>query len=95
MKNFLFVALFGLALIFSSCGADQATVDAMSDDMCKIMEKYNPEDISSMMSVATELMELTQKEGYGSVTESQLNKTMGEKCPEGFKKFEDLSKAGQ
>ncbi len=92
MKNLLFVALFAFALLFSSCGADQATVDAMADDMCNIMEKYNPEDISSMMDVATEMMELSSKEGYGSVSEAQMKSAMEAKCPEGYKKFEEMSK---
>ena len=91
MKKLLFVALFGLALIFSSCGADQATVDAMADDMCKIMEKYDPEDISSMMDVASEMMDLSSKEGYGSVSQSQLEKAMKENCPEGLKKMQEMT----
>jgi hypothetical protein len=90
MKNLLFVALFGLALIFSSCGADQATVDAMADDMCKIMEKYNPEDPMTALDIITPMTELTEKEGYGSVTQAQLEKAMEEKCPEGLKKMKEM-----
>jgi hypothetical protein len=91
MKNLLFVALFGLALIFSSCGADQATVDACADDMCKIMEKYNPEDPMSALDIIGPMTELMEKDGYSGVTEPQLKKAMGEKCPEGLKKMEDMT----
>ena len=95
MKNLLFVAFFGLALIFSSCGADQATVDAMADDMCKIMEKYNPEDPMSALDIITPMTELSSKEGYGSVTEAQLKSAMESKCPEGAKKMEEMMNPGE
>ncbi len=95
MKNLFFVAIFGLALIFSSCGADQATVDAMADDMCKIMEKYNPEDPMSALDILTPITELGDKEGYGSVSQAQLEKAMEEKCPEGFKKYQDMMSGAQ
>jgi PBP1b-binding outer membrane lipoprotein LpoB len=95
MKNLLFVALFGLALIFSSCGADQATVDAMADDMCKIMEKYNPEDPMTMLDISSEMLDLQSKDGYGSVTETQMMDAMKEKCPEGAEKMQSILDMGK
>jgi hypothetical protein len=90
MKNLLFVSVFAFALLFSSCGANQATVDAMSSDMCKIMVKYNPDDITSLLDVSSEIMALKEKEGYGSVSDTQLLDAMNKNCPEGAKKLQSI-----
>jgi hypothetical protein len=90
MRNLLFVALFAFALLFSSCGANQETIDSMSGDMCKIMDKYNPEDVTTLIDVSTEIVNLKGKEGYNSVSESQLMEAMKKSCPEGAKKMQSI-----
>jgi len=94
MKNLLFVALFAVALLFSSCGADQATVDAMCDDMCELMEKYNPEDPMTLLDITTDMLDLQTKEGYSSVSEAQMMSAMKEKCPEGAEKMQGILDMG-
>lgn len=88
MKKLLFAALFAGSLVFSSCGADQATVDAFANDMCATMEKYNPDDLNSMMEVAGEMMEIATK--YSDVSDAQVKEAMEAKCPEGYKKMMEM-----
>jgi hypothetical protein len=87
-KILLAIAVVGL---FGACSsADQATVDAMADDMCAVMDKMDPEDPMSLLEVAGDMMEVAAKEEYGTVSEKQFRDAMGAKCPDGLKKFEDL-----
>ncbi len=95
MKNLLMIALFAVAVLFTSCGADQKTVDAMTNDMCTIMEKYNPDDVTTLLTVSTDMMNLKDKAGYDKVSESQLMDAMKKKCPEGAKKMQSILDMGK
>ena len=97
MKKFVYVSLFALASAFlTSCGADQATVDKMSGEMCSVMEKYDEADPSSMLTAANGMIEIAGKETeYGKVTEDQLYSAMEKQCPEGYKKFKALAESGK
>ena len=95
MKKLLFVAFFALAVLLTSCGADQKTVDAMTADMCSMMEKYNPDDVTTLLSISTEMMDMKNKEGYDKVSESQLMDAMKAKCPEGAKKMQSIIDMGK
>jgi hypothetical protein len=95
MKNLLIVAFFVCAALFTSCSADQKTVDAMADDMCKMMEKYNPDDITTILNITTEMIDLKNKEGYDKVSETQLMDAMKTKCPDGEKKLQSIIDMGK
>jgi len=97
MKKIVYVSLFAFASAFMmSCGADQATVDKMSNEMCTVMEKYDETDPSSMLTAANGMMEIAGKEAeYGKVTEDQLYSAMEKQCPEGYKKFKTLADSGK
>ncbi len=91
MKNLLLVLVFAIALVFSSCGADQKVVDACADDMCKAVESLDIEnDPMSIISFAEEMAKIMEKEGYDGVTQSQLYSAMEKKCPDGYKKFKKM-----
>lgn len=92
MKRLAFLAI-GAAIFLSSCGgADQATVDKMTGEMCDAMAIYNEEDPMSMLDAASAMLEISEKEDeYGSVTEDQLYEAMEAKCPDGYKKFKELA----
>ncbi len=91
----MFALMLATALIFSSCGADQKTVDACADDMCSAIEKLDIEnDPMSALGFLDEMTKIMDKEGYDGVTESQLYSAMEKKCPEGYKKFKELVDAG-
>lgn len=88
----VFIGLF----ILSSCGADQATVDKMTQEMCTALEGVDTEDISSLMDAAIGMMDVVEKsDDYASVTEAQLESAMKEKCPDGWKVFEEISAMGE
>lgn len=85
-----------LAFVLCSCGADQASVDKMTEEMCSAMELYKKEDPSSMLRAAGKMSEIAGKQKeYGSVTESQLNETMQVKCADGFLKFQEITSMAQ
>jgi hypothetical protein len=55
------------------------------------MEKYEENDPMTMLSAANEMMLISKKtKEYGQVTDAQLKKAMLKKCPEGWRKFENL-----
>ena len=96
MSKFTFLACTAVALFFSSCGADQAVVDKMADEMCTAMDKYKEDDPMSMLDAASSMLDVASKEKeYGDVTESQLKETMEKKCPDGYKKFMKLAESGK
>ncbi len=89
MKKLFFLVLTA-AIFLCSCGADQAIVDSMTNDMCKAMEKYDEKDPASIMSAATDMSTIAENEDYGSVSEAQLYDAMEEACPEGLKKLKKM-----
>jgi hypothetical protein len=93
MTKFTFLAFIASIMLLSSCGADQAVVDKMADEMCTAMSKYDENDPMSLLSCG--MLDIATKEDeYGSVTESQLNETMEKKCPDGYKKFKKITETG-
>jgi len=85
-----------VAFFMFSCGADQASVDKMTGEMCSAMELYKEDDIATMMAAAEKMMEIAGNEAeYGSVTEAQLKGAMEEKCPDGYKKFMELTETAE
>ena len=94
MKKYvlLLFSLFTLA----SCGADQATVDKLTAEMCAALEGVDTSDMSSLMDAALGLGEILEKQDeYSSVTQAQMESSMKEKCPDGWKVFEEISAFGE
>lgn len=91
-----YVLLIISLVVFTSCGADQATVDKMTVDMCEALKGIDTGDISSLMDAATAMTEVLAKdEGYESVTQAQLESAMQEKCPDSWKVLEELMAMGE
>lgn len=95
MKKLLYsVAILGV-LSLSSCGADQATVDKLTEEMCTALDGVTMDDPVGLLNAATAMSEIATKDEYSSVTEAQLKDGMKEKCPEAYKTLEELVEAGQ
>ena len=94
MKKY-FIILVGF-LTLSSCGADQATVDKMTNEMCEALNGVDTSDLSSLMDAAIAMMDVTSKEDeYSSVTQAQMESSMKEKCPDSWKVFEEILAMGE
>ena len=89
MKKYLII-LFG-ATIISSCGADQSTVDAASQEMCDALSGIDLEDPSALMDAAMGMMSVAENEDFASISEAQLESAMKEKCPDGWAAFEEIN----
>ena len=92
MKNILFLFLCSTLLI--SCGADQATVDKMTLEMCEALDGVDTTSIYSLMDAATALEEVSSNDSYGSVTQAQMESAMKDKCPAGWKVLEEFIALG-
>lgn len=93
MKRLIFSLFVATTLFFTSCGADQKTVNKMADEMCVAMKSYNPKDPIGSLSALKKISAISKKQDeYGSVTEGQLQDAMKSICPEGFKKFVNFLK---
>ena len=91
-KWFLALTVAGMMM---SCGADEATVDNMTDEMCDALEGTDIADPMQLMTAANKLTSIAEKEDeYSTVTEAQLEEAMKAKCPEGWKNFEALKAMG-
>ena len=93
MKRLIFSVFVATTLFYTSCGADQKTVNKMADEMCVAMKSYNPKDPIGSLGALNKIMAITKKQDeYGSVTEGQLKDAMKKICPEGATKFENFLK---
>ena len=88
MKKYLLI-LFG-AIMISSCGADQANVDACCKDMCDALSGIDMDDPSGLLDAASAMIDISENENYADVTEAQMESAMKEKCPDGWKIFNEL-----
>ena len=77
-----------------SCGADQATVDKMTLEMCQALDGVDTTSIYSLMEAATSLEEVSSNDSYGGVTQAQLESAMKDKCPASWKVFEEIMALG-
>ena len=94
MKKFIII-LIGF-FTFSSCGADQATVDKMTSEMCEALDGVDTSDLSSLMDAAIAMMDVTAKEDeYSSVSQAQMESAMKDKCPDSWKVFEEILAMGE
>tara|TARA_B100000123_G_scaffold256505_1_gene219710 strand:- start:81 stop:356 length:276 start_codon:yes stop_codon:yes gene_type:complete len=88
MKKYLII-FFG-AIMTSSCGADQATVDSASQELCDALSGIDIEDPSKLMDAAMAMMAIVDNEKYVNISEAQLENSMKENCPDGWSTFEEL-----
>jgi len=94
MKKYILIFI-GFFML-SSCGADQATVDKMTKEMCEALDGVDTSDLSSLMDAAIAMMDVSEKEeAYGSVTQAQMETSMKEKCPDSWKVFEEILAMGE
>jgi hypothetical protein len=90
IKRSVWLAALAGILLLNSCDRSEAA-NQMADEMCLAMEKYEENDPMTMLSAANEMMLISKKtKEYGQVTDAQLKKAMLKKCPEGWRKFENL-----
>ncbi|MBM78108.1 MAG: hypothetical protein CL846_06465 [Crocinitomicaceae bacterium] len=90
MKKYLLI-LFGATLISSCNSADESTANALAKEMCDALSGVDAEDPSGLLDAAMKMMEISENEDYANVSELQLENAMKEKCPDGWKAFEELS----
>ena len=94
MKKYIII-LIGF-LTFSSCGADQATVDKMTSEMCEALNGVDASDPFSLLDAASGMMDVMSKEDeYSSVSQAQMESAMKEKCPDSWKVFEEILAMGE
>ncbi len=93
MKKIVYV-IFGTTLLFCACkGSDKAAAGKMADEMCEAMSVIKEEDPMTMLDAASKMAAIAEKTAeYGKVSEEDLLSAMKEKCPDGAKKFEEMSK---
>lgn len=75
----------------SSSSSSEDIVNTAAEELCGCMDKFdeNPMDAVNCMTVFAE------KEEYQSIGQEGFMKAMYKSCPEGAKKFEELSKLGE
>lgn len=92
MKKILFLFLCSTFLI--SCGADQATVDKITLEMCQALDGVDTTSIYSLMDAATAMEDISSNDSYGDVTQAQLESAMKDKCPASWKVLEEIMALG-
>jgi hypothetical protein len=96
MKNLIFPFLV-VVLFFTSCsGKNNQAANNMATEMCKAMELIKAEDPMSMIEAASAMTTIAEKTDlYGQVTNEQLIAAMKKICPDGAKKYIEISEGAE
>lgn len=92
MKRILLLLI--CSCFFISCGADQATVDKITLEMCKALDGVDTSSIYSLMDAATAMEEVASNDSYADVTQLQLETAMKDKCPASWQVMEEIMALG-